>query len=126
MTQTNKSLGYICAAYALVLFGVHTFVGGAEVAVPLAQMDIPLPVQAPALMVWHMMTGILALNAALFTYATLRSAKDIMVVASALTAVIAVTGLISIWLTGASFSELPQGAAFAPLAVLGFIASRKL
>lgn len=119
-----RQLGWIAAALTFTWFLVHTFVGGAEVAGPLRASDLPMSVMAPAWMVWHMVTGLLLFLALLFAWAAVKGARDAMVVAAAISAVLAIAGLAAAPLTGAGFLALPQGFLFVPGALLGWIAAR--
>lgn len=125
MTRSARLLGWLAAGLSALWFAVHTFVGGAEVAGPLRLSDLPDAVRAPAWMVWHMVTGTLALMALLFAWATARASRDVLLAATALAAVFAVAGLVAIPLTGSAIATLPQGFLFVPVAALGFLAARR-
>jgi uncharacterized membrane-anchored protein len=79
---------------------------------------------APAWMVWHMVTGLLLFLALLFAWAAVKGARDAIIVAAAISVVLAIAGLAATPLTGAGFLALPQGFLFIPGALLGWIAAR--
>lgn len=126
MNRQGSSFGILAAVLSVGWWAIHTFVGGAEVAVPLAASDLPPEVLAPARMVWHMVTWILVLQAVLFGAAVVRSSRDLMIAATGISAALAIAGLISIPMTGSSFMQLPQGSLFLVTAILGGIAVRKM
>lgn len=117
--------GWTACALSLAWFGVHTFVGGPEVADPLIASDLPMAVRAPAWMVWNMVTGLLLLLAGMFGWATWRGRGDAMLCAALMSGVLAVAGIVSAPLSGAGFAVLPQGILFVPGAVLGWLAWRR-
>lgn len=126
MNRQGSPYGILAAVLSVGWWAIHTFVGGAEVAVPLAASDLPQEVLAPAVMVWHMITWILVLLAVLFGAAVVRNSRDLMIAATALSGVIALAGLLSIPMTGSSFMQLPQGSLFLVTAILGGIAIKKM
>lgn len=103
---------------------VHTFVGGAEVAGPLRDSNLPISVMAPAWMVWHMVTGLLLFLAFLISWAAHEGSHDMTRVVAAISAVLAGAGLISVPLARAGFGGLPQGFLSVPPALLGCLAAR--
>ena len=122
----GKIAGWSAAALSLAWFLLHSFVGDAEVASPLAASDLDLAVKAPAWMVWNMVTGHLLLMSGLFAFATLRDNPDIMLSASLMALVFSVAGIVSAPLIGAGFGLLPQGFLFVPVVFAGWLARREL
>ena len=112
MNTRARLFGWAAAGLTLVWFVVHTFVGGAEVAGPLRSSDLPTAVMAPAWMVWHMVTLILALTAGLFAFGTWRADRSLVAAATLVSAALALAGLAAAPLTGAGFALLPQGFLF--------------
>lgn len=119
-----EHFGWAAALLSLAWFAVHTFVGGPEVATPLAASDLPLAVRAPAWMVWNMVTGLLLLMALLLAWGTLKRKPDMLIAGSLMACVFAVAGIGSAPLIGAGFALLPQGFLFIPVAIAGFLAAR--
>ncbi|PIE09889.1 MAG: hypothetical protein CSA70_12185 [Rhodobacterales bacterium] len=105
--MTAKASGWTTNLLALVWFAVHTFIGGPEVATQLSASELPLPVRAPAWMVWNMVTGLLLLMAGMLGWGTLKSKPDFLFAGAFMAATLAVTGVASAPLIGAPFSLLP-------------------
>lgn len=126
MSPRARLAGWAAAGLTFVWFVVHTFVGGAEVAAPLRAADLPIAVMAPAWMVWHMVTLILLLNAALFALGTHRGDRSFLLAGAAIAAAFCLSGIAAAILTGAGFAQLPQGLLFVPTAALGAWAARSM
>lgn len=122
MQKRARLLGWTAAGLTAVWFLVHTLVGGAEVAGPLRTSDLPIQVMAPAWMVWHMVTLILAVTAGLFALGTWRADRSLLGAATAISAAMALAGLGAAPLTGAGFGLLPQGFLFVLSGAAGALA----
>lgn len=111
---------YLSAALSAAWFFVHTFVGGPEIIRPLrASSDLPPMVRGVLWMVWHMVTLVLALLAALFVLAALWQSRDLALAGAALSGVLFLAGVVVIPLSGLSYREAPQGWLFLPAVLLG-------
>ena len=119
MTRSASAMGWAAAGTAALWFVVHTFIGGAEVAAPLRASDLPDAVRAPAWMVWHMVTLLLAFQAVLFAVALRLRDRRMLATATAMAACFAVAGLAAAPLLGLGYAALPQGFLFVVTAAFG-------
>lgn len=124
MSKAAKALGWFASGLTFVWFGVHTFVGGAEVSGPLRLTDLPPVLLETLWMVWHMVTAVLLILAGLFALAVLRADRGMMWAAAAISAAIAAGGIGAAVVSGAGFGLLPQGLLFVPTALSGAVAAR--
>lgn len=107
------------SALAGLWTGVHAIVGGRECAVPLAQdRNLPQVVRETNLLCWHLVTGYLALMALFLLLGALGSA-DMALAGVLMGAVTAAIGVLTPVLRRVSYSVVPQGWLFVPIALLG-------
>lgn len=110
---------WTAAALSFAWFGVHTFVGGRQVARPFRDLeDLDHTLMATMWMCWQMVTATLFLMAVLFVMGAIVAPAYAMA-GAILSAGIAVAGIIAPLALGTTFKVLPQGWLFVPGAVLG-------
>ena len=120
MTEPYALPACIAAALCALWFVIHAVVGGKEAEIPLRRdRSLPEPVRAPMVMVWHMMTAVLAAMATMFLGGVLTGNAGVIWAASGLSGAVALAGIAAAPLQGVSFKLLPQGWQFVPPAALG-------
>ena len=120
MSEPLPLPAFAAAALCALWFAIHVVMGGREVEIPLRRdRHLPEAARAPAVMVWHMLSTVLAVMAAMFAAGALGGNAGLIWAASALSAGIAAAGIASAPLQGVSFRRLPQGWLFVPPAALG-------
>ena len=124
LSRPIRFAGWFATLLSAAWFGVHTFVGGAEVAGPLRTSGIDPAILAPSWMVWHMVTGLLALMALLFGWATLAARPDPMLAGTGMALVLSIAGIAAAPIVGVGYDLLPQGFLFVPVVLAGAYAWR--
>ena len=105
---------------AAVWFGVHTFVGGRQIATPLVEATaLPSVVRHTQYLCWHFTTVAIAAMAAFFGLAALTGVTAYAVSATILAAGFFAVGVGLVVALGEAHSRLPQGWLFLPVATLG-------
>lgn len=120
MTAPLPLPAFAAAALCALWFLVHAVMGGREVEAPLRRdRALPEAVRAPGVMVWHMLSTVLAVMAGMFAAGGLTGNAGLIWAATALSAGIAAAGIAAAPMQGVSFRLLPQGWLFVPPAALG-------
>ena len=110
----------IAATLSVGICLLHTFLGGQSIARPLLTAPMPSMPKHTRYFCWHIVTIVLAGLGGMFTYAALRpEGVDVGWVAVALTAAIALYGLIMPPSLKLKYSDHPQGWLFVPVALVG-------
>lgn len=110
----------LAGALSLLWLGVHLFVGGKEVAVPLrASADVPAPARDTAYLCWHYTSIAIGAMAVLFGLSTLTGVAAYAEIGTALAAAFAALGIAMVPRIGQTFRVMPQGWLFVPIAALG-------
>ncbi|MEM8789608.1 MAG: hypothetical protein AAGE76_15215 [Pseudomonadota bacterium] len=115
---------FIWAAMGLagLWFLVHVFVGGRQVARPLAQAeDLPVLVRETQYLCWHFTSVAIAGMAVFFGAALVTGAAAYALAATVLAAAFAVVGIGIVAARGGRHLTFPQGWLFVPVAVLGLL-----
>jgi hypothetical protein len=109
------------ALMTLVTAGIHTFVGGAEIARPLlAATDLRTVPKLTSYYCWHLVTIVLFAMAAGFGWSALSAdAREIGQACTLLSGAFGVWSLTLIVRSGVSPKILPQWALFLPILVVG-------
>lgn len=114
---------WVAAALSFLWFGIHLILGGREVAAPLRKTpDLPDLVKAVAWMCWHFVSVALALLAVFFAAAAMFDLPGLIWAGLALSVGFSIVGIGAAPLFGVSYSQMPQGFLFVPIAVLAVVA----
>lgn len=122
----GRIAGYVAAALTLIWALVHAIVGGAETATPLLHSDLSEVARGTGWLVWHFLTGLLLVLAAIFAWGTRAGNAAVLGAASMQAAMLAALGIALVPLIGMSYGLLPQGWLFVPVVVLGAVATRSV
>ncbi len=123
-----KNLWLISAfALAVVMTGVHVFIGGGLIARPLLESELSTLPRMTLYLCWHGISVVLAGMALLFADAIFwRRSADSVKLASALAA----SFFVLIWAVILAFGlnplNLPQWIVFGPMALCGWLGSRRI
>lgn len=114
---------YAAAGLSAIWFGIHTFVGGRQVALVIRQdTNLDPMVRTVAWMVWHMVTVTLLFMAGIFAAAGVLASRDFLAAGTILAALIAAAGIFAPAYLRHPFSSVPQGFLFVPIVALGIFA----
>lgn len=111
---------YFAGGLAWVWAAVHIFVGGREIARPLAETTALDPlVRDTQHLCWHLTSGALILMGGFFVAAPVTGTLAYAVAGTLLAATFAAIGLSLAPLIGQAYRVLPQGWLFVPVTALG-------
>ena len=110
----------LAAALSVLTWGVHTFVGGREVARPLLESSRSPGPRFTAYYCWHLVTIVLAGMAAAFAIAAwLPGERSLAIAATVLAALFAAWSIALVVGWRRPVGELPQWVLFLPIALAG-------
>lgn len=108
----------VAGIVSVVVWAIHTFVGGSKVARPLLEAKLGNTVKYTQYYCWHLVTIVLFMMASAFVYSAFR-ASDLGWVMTLLGGAFALWGLLLPPFVKQSYLNLPQGWLFVPVTAFG-------
>lgn len=123
----KKWPAYIASALTFMGALGHMIGGGKTVADPLlGNPTLTNHDSAMLWMIWHVVSATFMAMAFLYGYGAYRNRPDFIRSSLLLTVMIGLVGLIAPWYLGVGYKVLPNGLAFIPIGILGFMSIYKL
>ena len=108
----------VAGIVSAIIWAIHTFVGGPEVARPLLEAKLGNTVKYTQYYCWHLVTIVLFVMASAFMYSAFR-VSDLGWVMTLLGGAFALWGLLLPPFVKQSYLQLPQGWLFVPVTAFG-------